>query len=903
MKRSALIGLLFLASLVVCGAYIPFSIQSPGITGMNSSVDVDAMKPTDARYLQNVIIGEHLGRIEKRKGHHNQGDNSVGVYNIVGYYNEIDNITQLIGIVQPSGNLVVSMGVDTVADPDTKLLDTFLTTEINMISVSDKGGSGLQDSNITIGVLYPTYNSDIELVDNRIIIANNSDIPYVYTPYRDTMAGNLHNPDSVYYNPNVVSLGLEAPGQLRVGQINRTDSKFGDYRYAYAFVLTTDTIADPSLESRIISVDSNAVYLTLFDCRQDLSYSDTLETGGDLTENTHTKAAILRQKVGYPWYIIDTIYYHREQYVYYVDTMVDGTGKLYDGSWIQRWRGAGTKGEIVRTYDMLGNPVPGGLYHVPAIYDSLRDLTDSIDVPEWNSEANFTKVQTIFSNNHFLSFSFYDDINNAESPLGPYKYSSTIHPVDDVAGVSTDSLVRGFTHSYFKPFERPEWIRVYRSESLDSLWLIQESDVVMYCVAQVRVGFGNPEDTTADDTSPPYAYTVFPGQGADSQLTTGLIKFVTDTTFMYNRDDIVTSITGDALTRPPFTFALEIPYNDIEYANGRLWGVGDPLYSERLYYSSYDDIFNWSPIDYLALNESGGDRLVALAKLPYGDQEILYAFKHREIYAIQGYDAEYDLSYALVASDKGVISKRSIVQLNNEIIFMSPNMKVYSATTNNPLIEISQPIEDYIDTIFTDYGTATNNLFAYRVNDDVHFMDTSKTRHLLYNTINKIWSISDYKSNINPVGSFIYDSTDGQIYGYGEDWWWYYTINQSDDRFLVEGADYRDSNTVAGNGQDVVFKYQTPFIGDGEYLYSIERVKFTGTWTGNISLKIINHLDDTLVTSTIAYDATNLGIYEVGFAENIGSYLSIYFYEGNNSDAWIGNVKIEAKKVGRNVLD
>jgi len=80
--------------------------------------------------------------------------------------------------------------------------------------------------------------------------------------------------------------------------------------------------------------------------------------------------------------------------------------------------------------------------------------------------------------------------------------------------------------------------------------------------------------------------------------------------------------------------ALTIPLSQMIYFGSRAWGVGDPLFPQRLYYSEINKPYSWLATDYLALAEEENDEIVGIATID--NQTVLYAFKHGSIYSVTG---------------------------------------------------------------------------------------------------------------------------------------------------------------------------------------------------------------------------------------------------------------------------
>ena len=151
------------------------------------------------------------------------------------------------------------------------------------------------------------------------------------------------------------------------------------------------------------------------------------------------------------------------------------------------------------------------------------------------------------------------------------------------------------------------------------------------------------------------------------------------------------------------------------------------------------------------------------------------------------------------------------------------------------------------------------------------------------------------------IGSFEYDSS-GTIDGFGEgsDWFFHPTSTK---HFLTHWDSYYDSTIATPIVNTYWFKYQTPFVGDGEWKYMIDRVSFTAKVDSNLTITILNRDGDSLNSSgaiamqNIANDSSF--VYDVSFGAHESSYLSVEFKFRNKGDGWIGDITLYPKKVGR----
>lgn len=846
---------------MVCGATI--KILSPGATGMKSNIDVDLLKPTDSRYAENVDITSEPGVNRRRKGQKRLGDNSQTVYGAYGYSNLEKSYKQIIGISAES--VSVNVGIDTTASPDTSLYYAIPASVMRNIWVTDDNSSGLQDSSLDISFVGVGDYYDFTNMLGNVIVTGYKSIPFVYVPDRGSPdSADFHTVDTLYFRPHVISLGLEAPGQLRVGVLNESGNPDGDYRYSYKYQsIAGSFIYWSALPSRVVSPNSQRVYLTLFEGEGNTAY-----TGDTII------IEILRQKVGYPWYQIGNMVFLSDSNIFYIDSLADNTGTLVPPPFVD--------GNNNLRFDKLGNNavMPGGLMVGKFTTGAQNYETGIYDTSLVDSGPAKEPDRTASDSTSWLAYSYYDPITGLESPLGPIVVATGINKLgyrDTTFGDSGFYL--GYSKGYTKEFERPSWIRVYRTTKDDS--------TIFYGLFQVRANYCYPDDTTH------YQYTVFPGHVADSQLTTGMFMWLFDSLQKYYYNDIIIAEDGASLVRPPFVTQLEIPLTDLEYANGRLWGIGDPLYTSRLYYSNYDSMGEWSPLDYLSLNEGDGDELVALEKLPYGDNEILYAIKHNSIYSVRGYDIDWDVTLVFETGKMGTINRNTIIKADDEILFLSPNMKIYSLTRGEPK-EISQPIENWIDSIFGDYAEANTNVYTFRLSDKVCWIDTADSKVLAYNLISRTWSIETY--TFQPVGWFRHDTSETK-YGLGDYDYWLYEYDAVN--FIIENTTQYD---VVGASVLPNFKVELPTTFDAENLWSIDEVNMTAFIEGSatVTIRVIGDSEDTLATVTLTGDARVNKSYSFGFGANVSRRPILQITIGNTAAGFkLYDLNVKTRIIGR----
>jgi hypothetical protein len=502
-----------------------------------------------------------------------------------------------------------------------------------------------------------------------------------------------------------------------------------------------------------------------------------------------------------------------------------------------------------------------------------------------------------------VAYSWYDPVTNIESPMGPYIETEII---DSINAAADSSFFNLFTLGYLNPHQCPtRWIRVYRTTMKDGQ-VGKTTQDVWYGVLQVKIE-NNLVAIGDDDT----ATVIKLGFMSDDSLvsTSDYEALGIDTTAGYNQENMVIDEDGSGiLIRPPFKEALTIPFSDMEEANGRLWGIGDPLYKQRLYYSDWGAIDGWSALNYLSLGESENDELVALERSHSTAGDVLFAFKHNSIYAITGYDLDYDLRYSKLFSDLdiGVVSRRTITKAYGGIYFLSPNMRIYRIV-GAQLEEISQPIENYIDSFFVDYKTADTGAICYVMTDKVMWRNGSNT--LAYNIGTNSWSVEEIaqydavgqplSAVIFPQGSFRYDTLHN-VNGFGENSYVHYQaqayVDSTTTLYTEWGGLYDSLKYDAGETLGVFdLEYQTPFVvGDGNYLWMVRKLEMTMTGDSGVYIyySIWNQDNDSLVADSIMLDNRASSDYIVGVPNHSGKYLSVKIEDRDSDTLNLGNFKL-----------
>jgi hypothetical protein len=367
MKRLALIFIFMSVAFAV------EPIKSPGLTGMNSNTD--EIRPTDSRWILNADITTNLGLVQRRKGILTVGDNDSifqsydgKVIAIHGFVSSDDKRKQLFGATAFIDLNVLKTGISTTYDPNDTALVRFM--------VSDQFGSGLGDLGIDIGGVLMSGDVGIIQANENLFVFDGRAVPAIYTDEQSYQGPYLQLPDTTVYEPRIVSMGLEAPGQPRVAVMDELSDLYGYYRYSYRHA-QTEAIDGPAIPSPWIFSDSQKIAVSMFELAAPAS-------GTMRTDTIH----ILRQRVGGTWKRSGTA----------TVIMTDTTTVWFIDDDTDTWVTTGF------------NPV----------LDSLRPGKLNILASQGGdtvSEIHIAEPESTY----WVAYSYYDQILDMESPLGPFE--------------------------------------------------------------------------------------------------------------------------------------------------------------------------------------------------------------------------------------------------------------------------------------------------------------------------------------------------------------------------------------------------------------------------------------------------------------------------------------------------
>ena len=840
MKKFFLIFIIFLP-IMIC-AQEKIVLKTPGAKGLYSSIDPMDLGPDQARALSNFNTGDILGAIKTRRGIvlvtlMDQIDTLLAAF---GYYNSFDKYKMLIGVAHQS---------------------TGATNHVKVVK-SDKGGTELEygtaDSMISHMILAKSDYYDIEKVNDLIIIADGKTVPIIinteYQDGRDSTETNYYLVDTKF-NPIGLSLGFLAPGQLRTvpdTTYSPDDTRMtfrGMVTYKYAFlkdvdasgtITGADSCSRAGLQSVSIIVDSTAVLLTNFEprARYDTAGLDSLETiiiirkRFDVPTGRNT-SAIARDL--FQWKIIDTVVfstYNAHEFTY-LDTINSST---YGVNWVA---------------DVLGSP-------------NNRLASDSTIAPP-GAIAKDTALDSYLTINSgtqrdsledcWLAMSYFDPLTGMESPMGPKILCDSGTFAKNITG--TDYLYTWWT-PFINTYMRPPWVRIYRSVNEDSLRMIalydfpanQTNDVAYNerCFYPQFIPDSNLIDASSHSlmVNGWYSFGIGPGR---------VTRWGTVDLHGYNKP---LTVDGLAIDRPaiPYRYGCPLVLSDLVFAMGRVWGIGNPEFPQRLYWSDYGDIGNWNPARYFPVGEDDADECVAVVKLDGNYGDVIVTFKHNSIYMVRGEDPESDLNLYPVTTTYGAINKQSIIKVGQDIYFVSANYDVYLLKGSEKPKLISSPLADgYLDAFGSD-------ILGFRIIDHICWTNGGSVIAFEYKT--GAWKKYSYGGVRGLKFSIIYDTTDAA--GFVNE---HTFIGAGGNELFSEFTGSID-RPMADSVYFPALNYESPCYGDGEYLWTIEEVLLDAEMFNSDTLVMfITNEDGTSVDSSkitmSGDDFNNRKLYQFNF--------------------------------------
>lgn len=843
----ALLSTLATAQTVV----VPKSIPAPGATGMNSSADCGDLRETDARLMLNTDATTYPGKVVGRKALRNIGDNSVSLYGAAGYFLERLGYKQLLGI---------TAGPTTLAGPS-RTYTLASDSSVRRVSVSNRYETGVQDSLLSVGPLLGRQTPySIGKGFGSIFICDGQSSPLRYSALDLKHSTTIESrfPDSEYYRPCLHPLSEPAPGQPLAFLITESGSgaspvRSGKYVYRYRYINSSKTVTGPhGIASAPVYPSQQKVGLCGFESRGFAANT----SGGNRT----SKVVIERSIGDADFFAIDTINYNEgSEHFFWVDTVSDASGSAAATSYVDSIPAPGQPFAFASVYRVLDTGLQGGF--PVADKDSLA--------------VDRTKT-------YWIAYAFYDPLTGVESPLGPYGSATALW--DTVAGVGR---YLAFIVGRPDTLLRPKWLHVYRSEGNDS--------TVLYSYVRVRINRLYPEPVNTENTITKSS--IFPGAASDSYLTSGSWNgrsFGATYSTRYTGYNILRGDLGQIITRPPFIQSNPVPFSQLVAVNSRMWGIGDPVYRQRLYYSGFNTPYDWDFFGYVTLDENDNDEAVAI--VGSDDMNGLYVFKRNSVYAGAGSDPENDFVIRRISNRHGAVNQKAVCTYGPMVFFLSQDLRAYTLGGQS-IDDISGPIADQLATSFGSFANAQLYARVFPGDKCIFFVNRSTEDCFRYDLLSGAWSKNTYKSGYVPVESFDYDTVSTSR-GFGQADRWYRLKTGTSLAREVLSATLVDSLT----GQSIFQSaYQTPCYGDGVNDFQIQRVVVSGSLSSNAYLKavVVNEAGDSLCVDSVAASASALRDYSIPLPPHNSKWVSAKITCSTNNQALtINDVTVYCRRVG-----
>jgi hypothetical protein len=436
---------------------------------------------------------------------------------------------------------------------------------------------------------------------------------------------------------------------------------------------------------------------------------------------------------------------------------------------------------------------------------------------------------------YWIAYSYYDQVTGMESPLGPILACS-------LTTIDNDSVFsRLFAFDNFDTTLNSSNIRVYQTVAKTTLPSASDT-MVWYGILEMRAFDG----------------TVVLGNWDDDSVAVGLdTSYIT--TQQYYTHQMLRNDLGGVKILPPYNYDCQIPFSDIEYMAGQFWGIGDPDYPSRIYWSQFDwatmNIFSWPPLWFTQIRELGNDELIAIERAEGFGRDALYLFANNSIWLM-----DEEGSYQAISSRVGAASRETVVKHGNTVYFLSPDLRLYELT-GGQLQEISQPIENYVESVFVEWRRRLYRGFhawGHKFGDYVRWFNDSTGMGLSFNTRSHVWTLERYGSGLYiPRGSISYDTmrSGGVSIVMTSDIELLYT----DSAVSLRKPNPTGYYDVAGSGKTncleraIQFAYQTPRIGDGTRYQQIQEFDITLDYDyyGAFHYIIYNENNDSLCGDSI----------------------------------------------------
>lgn len=795
-------------------------IPRPGIQGMVSNVAPGDLTPEQLFYSLNIDPGARPGELRPRLPLRDYGTNNREIYGAYGYFNPKTGHKLIVGV----GDSVYWQYFD--SSGVTKNIPCY----VGQFFVSDTF-----TTNVTHGVgsyVFPTADAyhDWTAHKDMLIHCDGKSLPIIITT-SDASMRVASAADTTTFNPRVISMGLEAPGQLRVGMTDLAGSRLGAYRYSYAWVDTvTDTTSPMAIPSGIVYPDNHYPYLTQFET--------------PVCDSAFATILILRQKQDgqAQWYVIDSLSLETTELTIksvllgYLGNQFTSQKNVKPNYTYEIRLGPAdtTDGTNNKTFSFDTTVSTMYLSQLATRFaDTLNSgagdflnwvMADSLIFAAIGDQLSIT-TQDVCS-------TFYYGLKGGMFHVGT-SYDEAIVPSDlpfIYIDTISDTMASG-SHSYTREFVNPDsstfpqpgtfW-NTARSDSvaIDSSHALDDSIYwLAYSYYDPVTGMESPlgpaahaklTDSTGDSMSFAVLQTGTPATGRPlwmrlyQGITTQALYGGGDTTVWYGLYEMRTGDSANAIIWGNWTdvqvntgldtslITVDTIYEYQVFSNIS----GDPIirppynYDNQIPFSDIDKFGGrfWgigdpvcpSCVYFTAYDTVWNWYMANSFVLGSGVNDelvalehlgnVLYAFKHNSIWVITSSDVEYNLLFEQMTNKTGAVSRETVVKVGDDIFFLAPDLAVYRlgpSGLSDP--PISEPVRDWIhDSLFdASYATAYAYARLYKLGNAIKVQNDSTGEMFSFDYKMNTWGREAYPNAYYPRGSFQYDST-ANIRGFGE---------------------------------------------------------------------------------------------------------------------------------------
>lgn len=867
MKRIILILLCVVISFLVALGAESGRIVAPGVTGMNSDADPVDLRPTDARFLLNTNTSDFPGQIESRYGHAAYGENAVAIASAVGVYDELTAWKVLFGIT-PATSMTVGGFQHLIGGPALEAIDSTLT---------------FASSDTVVGLMrHTTQNGDSLIGDDSI--------PYWWFSYEG-----LH----------------DYTGQAGLGQIH-----VGDAAPAVILQASTPTaVLDSTWDSLITAVD------TLIDTilvRANTGWPLVYDTIFDTTLISVADSTILLTTVT----LSDTIQFLPRLLPLSPEQpgalRVFGLNNLENGSldglfqYAVAFKAADwSVSEAVTVENALDGShfisTTGPPSNIVSVVSGGVVLTNFPRMPEAKNSSFVpdSTICVIYRKDIRVGGGFraIDSIAFKNSDTVVYVDMSTAYPAVDTASHAAFAtpgapFLRGWSDSVVTGWENIQlyWVgfsvldtTLGLESALSPLLGVPHSitgefaPIISIPVSgrwdAVRVyhTVANDNITGADDSTIVWCaqeLTVPPGQLYTEVAT--VVGNLADTALV-NVGGVIDGATGVTLQRPPYLSQLSTTLSDMAYWDARLWGIGDPEFPSRLYFSGDEDQEDWLATNSYDLDPDDNDRLIAIETISIGAGDAMLACKRRKTFLLTGetlsdvefldgrlwtgYAGSGSLNISILTASIGAISKDLVVGDGDAVYVVTNDLHCVRFRGTRPdtislgvWVELKQTITD--STGYTPGGRERQRAATSYSPTDVHARMMIKNDKLLilnqFNSIGMAWEIKteqwskvQYSFADVPTGTVKYDTVSSpKLFGDDNDLFYF------DDAALPLYVE-RDTLYVDSTGGYYKVVYRAPTIIDPGWWIWLRSISLSfGSGGPTVNVRVLNEDNDTLAART-----------------------------------------------------